>query len=80
VKVLHAVDGRNILIRESIRDFAKAMVAVLEAARSAPARRGRRETAEQQYSWEFTAAADDRYLDVIHVNNRGTTFGAGSAR
>jgi hypothetical protein len=42
-----------------------------------------RATAEQQYSWDVIGCGlIARYLDVIHVNRRTSTFGvaAGSAR
>jgi glycosyltransferase involved in cell wall biosynthesis len=82
---LDAVDGRNILIRDNPRDFAQAMVDVLEDEALAQ-RLGQagRATAEQQYSWDVIGdGLIARYLDVIHVNNRSATrsgAGIGSAR
>lgn len=50
---LEAVDGENILIRDDPKDFASAILAVLEDAelRSRLGRRGR-QTAERLYSWD----------------------------
>ena len=77
---LEAVDGRNILIRDDPREFASAMLAVLDD--DAFARRlgeAGRATAERLYSWDVIGRdLIHRYLDVAHVNTRGTTS-AGSA-
>jgi glycosyltransferase involved in cell wall biosynthesis len=81
---LDAVDGVNILVRDDPREFAKAMLAMLQD--EAAARRlgeAGRATAERQYSWDVIGRGlIDRYLDVIHVNRRTATSGAvaGSAR
>ena len=82
---LDAVDGQNILIRDDPKEFAAAMIAVLED--EALARRlgeAGRATAEQHYSWDVIGRGlIDTYLNVIHVNSRGATLdaaGAGAAR
>jgi glycosyltransferase involved in cell wall biosynthesis len=83
---LDAVDGRNILIRDDPKEFAKAMLAVLDD--EALARRlgdAGRATAEQQYSWDVIGRGlIERYLDVTHVNTRSAALdgavGAGAAR
>jgi glycosyltransferase involved in cell wall biosynthesis len=83
---LDAVDGRNILIRDDPKDFAAAMLAVLEdEALARQLGEAGRATAEQQYSWDVIGRGlIERYLEVIHVNTRGATLGdavgAGSAR
>jgi glycosyltransferase involved in cell wall biosynthesis len=72
---LEAADGRNILIRDDPKAFAEAMLAVLSDADLAR-RLGEagRETAERLYSWNVIGQdLLDRYLDVAHVNHRGTT-------
>jgi glycosyltransferase involved in cell wall biosynthesis len=74
---LDAADGRNILIRDDPKAFAKAMLAVLED--EALARRlgdAGRATAEQQYSWDVIGRGlIERYLDVLHVDTRSATLG-----
>jgi glycosyltransferase involved in cell wall biosynthesis len=81
---LEAVDGGNILIRDDPREFARAVLAVLQD--EAMARRlgeAGRATAETHYSWDVIGRGlIERYLDVIHVNRRTASFGAvaGSAR
>ena len=80
---LEAVDGRNILIRDDPKAFAKALVAVLEDGALAE-RLGQagRATAERHYSWEVIGRGlIERYLDLIHVSRHRTTLsGAGLAR
>ena len=80
---LEAVDGRNILIRDDPKAFAKALVAVLEDGALAE-RLGQagRATAERHYSWEVIGRGlIERYLDLIHVSPHRTTLsGAGLAR
>lgn len=77
---LDAADGRNILIRDDPKEFASAVVGVMED--EAGARRlgeAGRTTAEQQYSWDVIGRSlIERYLDVIHVNRRSTTSGLGA--
>jgi glycosyltransferase involved in cell wall biosynthesis len=78
---LDAVDGRNILIRDDPKDFADAMISVLEdevlARRLGEAGRA---TAEQHYSWDVIGRGlIDTYLDVIHANSRSATRGAAGA-
>jgi glycosyltransferase involved in cell wall biosynthesis len=75
---LDAVDGRNILIRDNPKEFAAAMLAVLQDEELA-LRLGRagRATAEQRYSWDVIGQGlIQRYLDLIHVNSRTAACGA----
>jgi len=69
---LAAVDGENVLIRDDPRDFAKAVLAVLED--EALARRlgdAGRATAERDYSWDVIGRQlIETYLNVANVESR----------
>jgi len=72
---LAAVDGDNILIRDDPKEFADAVLAVLEngALRRSLGERGRA-TVERDYSWEVVGRSMiDTYLRIAHAGPYGPT-------
>ena len=70
---LAAVDGENILIRDDPKQFARAVVDVLQdpALRSRLAAHGRR-TAEERYSWDIIGRAmNHTYFSMTSADNAG---------